>query len=79
MPYTCMSSVAGLPPYMGMLASLGFLWAFVDALHFGEERRALSVAQALKRIDTEVWRCQLKRLKAWRQCSGACGQGILVC
>jgi hypothetical protein len=37
-----------------MLASLGFLWAFVDALHFGEERRSLSVAQALKRIDTEV-------------------------
>ncbi len=30
---------AGLPPHMGMLACLGFLWLVTDAIHFGEERR----------------------------------------
>lgn len=32
-------TVTGLPPYMGMLAGLGFLWLFVDAIHFGEDKK----------------------------------------
>jgi len=46
-------TVTGLPPYLGMMAGLGFLWLMVDALHFGEDRKALTVSQALKRIDSE--------------------------
>jgi hypothetical protein len=30
-------ALTGLPPYMGMLAGLGFIWLFVDALAYGEE------------------------------------------
>ncbi|EFJ51295.1 hypothetical protein VOLCADRAFT_57334, partial [Volvox carteri f. nagariensis] len=45
---------AGLPPHMGMLACLGFLWLVTDAIHFGEERRHLTVSQALKRVDSEA-------------------------
>lgn len=32
-------TVTGLPPYMGMLAGLGFLWLLTDAIHFGETKR----------------------------------------
>ncbi|KAG2426099.1 hypothetical protein HXX76_013287 [Chlamydomonas incerta] len=46
---------AGLPPHMGMLACLGFLWLVTDAIHFGEgDRRHLTVSQALKRVDSEA-------------------------
>eukprot|EP00198_Chlamydomonas_reinhardtii_P005355 XP_001694691.1 sodium ion/proton transporter protein [Chlamydomonas reinhardtii] len=49
---------AGLPPHMGMLACLGFLWLVTDAIHFGEgDRRCgvhLTVSQALKRVDSEA-------------------------
>ncbi|KAJ9529367.1 hypothetical protein QJQ45_013803 [Haematococcus lacustris] len=44
----CFKALTGLPPYLGMLAGLGFMWLFVDALHYGEPPR-----WALKRIDTE--------------------------
>jgi Na+/H+ antiporter NhaD/arsenite permease-like protein len=43
--------ITGLPPYMGMLAGLGFLWLLTDALHFGEDRSHLKVNRALKEID----------------------------
>ncbi|GLC51924.1 hypothetical protein PLESTB_000563500 [Pleodorina starrii] len=45
---------AGLPPHMGMLAGLGFLWLVTDAIHLGEDRRHLTVSQALKRVDSEA-------------------------
>ena len=46
-----------LPPYMGMLLSLGLLWTLTEFLHRGKEqdtRHAYSVAAALRRIDTTV-------------------------
>jgi len=46
-------TITGLPPYMGMLAGLGFLWLLTDAIHLGEDRRYLSVSSALKKIDAE--------------------------
>ncbi|KAL6745508.1 hypothetical protein V8C86DRAFT_2446146 [Haematococcus lacustris] len=35
----CFKALTGLPPYLGMLAGLGFIWLFVDALHYGEPPR----------------------------------------
>ncbi|KAJ9529180.1 hypothetical protein QJQ45_007856 [Haematococcus lacustris] len=50
----CFKALTGLPPYLGMLAGLGFMWLFVDALHYGEPPRWVPYCgQALKRIDTE--------------------------
>ncbi|XP_042488653.1 sodium/proton antiporter 2 isoform X2 [Macadamia integrifolia] len=47
-------AITGLPPYMGMLLGLGFLWILTDAIHYGEsERQKLRVPQALSRIDTQ--------------------------
>ncbi|CAA3007288.1 sodium proton antiporter 2 [Olea europaea subsp. europaea] len=47
-------ALTGLPPYMGILLGLGFLWILTDAIHYGEpERQRLKVPQALSRIDTQ--------------------------
>ncbi|MCE3259494.1 MAG: sodium/proton antiporter, NhaD family, partial [Bacteroidetes bacterium] len=43
-----------LPPYMGILIGLGILWIITEILHSGkhdEEKNALSVVYALRRID----------------------------
>ncbi|MBN1980454.1 MAG: sodium:proton antiporter NhaD [Chitinivibrionales bacterium] len=43
-----------LPPFMGMLLALGSLWLLIEVLHAKkdeEEKRPLSVAQALSKID----------------------------
>lgn len=45
-------SVTGLPPYIGMLLSLGTLWVMTDAIHAGENRDSLRGLAAIKRIDT---------------------------
>eukprot|EP01026_Neomeris_dumetosa_P012490 TRINITY_DN1435_c0_g1_i11.p1 TRINITY_DN1435_c0_g1~~TRINITY_DN1435_c0_g1_i11.p1 ORF type:complete len:565 (+),score=84.30 TRINITY_DN1435_c0_g1_i11:935-2629(+) len=45
--------LTGLPPYLGMLTGLGFIWVLTDAIHYGEERENLQVPQALSRIDTQ--------------------------
>eukprot|EP01025_Chloroclados_australasicus_P018667 TRINITY_DN19901_c0_g2_i1.p2 TRINITY_DN19901_c0_g2~~TRINITY_DN19901_c0_g2_i1.p2 ORF type:complete len:239 (+),score=37.14 TRINITY_DN19901_c0_g2_i1:61-717(+) len=45
--------LTGLPPYLGMLSGLGFIWVLTDAIHYGEERDNLQVPQALTRIDTQ--------------------------
>jgi len=47
--------VTHLPPFMGMLFSLGILWLIVSFLHLRkspEEKSKLSVSSALQRIDT---------------------------
>lgn len=44
-----------LPPYMGILLGLGFLWAIVEFLHRrkdGEDKEYYSVSSAMQRIDT---------------------------
>ncbi len=44
-----------LPPYMGMLLSLGILWVVTELIHKGKELEAkknLSVSDALRKIDT---------------------------
>ncbi len=42
-----------LPPYMGVLAGLGVMWIFTDWLHQdNHERRFLTVAHALTRVDS---------------------------
>eukprot|EP00667_Euglena_gracilis_P005879 EG_transcript_5923 len=47
-------TVTGLPPYLGMLTSLGLLWLLTDVLHYGDAaRRDLRAPAALSRIDTE--------------------------
>uniref|UniRef100_A0ACD5YHH2 Uncharacterized protein n=1 Tax=Avena sativa TaxID=4498 RepID=A0ACD5YHH2_AVESA len=47
-------SLTGLPPFMGMLLGLGFLWILTDTIHYGESgRQRLKVPQALSRIDTQ--------------------------
>ncbi|XP_043713931.1 sodium/proton antiporter 1 isoform X2 [Telopea speciosissima] len=47
-------AITGLPPYMGMLLGLGFLWILTDAIHYGEsEGQKLKVPQALSRIDSQ--------------------------
>jgi len=47
-------AVTGLPPYLGMLASLGVMWSLTDAIHAGEGdgREELMAPAALKKIDT---------------------------
>jgi Na+/H+ antiporter NhaD/arsenite permease-like protein len=50
-------TVTHLPPFMGMLAALGVMWAIVEILHRDKdeaERHAYSVVGALRRIDTTV-------------------------
>ena len=45
----------GLPPYVGMLLSLGVLWVTTEILHRNknyEQRRYLSVIGVLKKVDT---------------------------
>lgn len=45
-------TVTHLPPYMGMLASVGVLWAVTGIMHHGKEDRThLSIYHALTRID----------------------------
>ena len=45
--------LTGLPPYLGMLASLGVMWTLTDAIHAGEEgREKLMAPAALRKIDT---------------------------
>ncbi len=47
--------VLHLPPFMGMLLSLGVIWVFTEVLHgrrFNNSQRKLSPAEALERIDT---------------------------
>lgn len=44
-----------LPPYMGILIGLGVLWIITEVMHSnkdGEEKHVLSVAHALRKIDT---------------------------
>lgn len=44
-----------LPPYMGILIGLGFLWIITEIIHKGkddEDKRNLSVVNALRKIDT---------------------------
>jgi NhaD family Na+/H+ antiporter len=46
-------ALTGLPPFMGMLISLGFLWVLTDLLHASHEtRKHLRLPQILSRIDT---------------------------
>jgi Na+/H+ antiporter NhaD/arsenite permease-like protein len=47
-------TITHLPPYMGILFGLGVLWVITEFLHNGKEsqnRKLLSVAQALRNID----------------------------
>ena len=47
-------TITHLPPYMGILFGLGVLWVVTEFLHNGKEsqnRKLLSVAQALRNID----------------------------
>lgn len=47
-------AVTGLPPVMGALAGLGILWIIIEIIHVNkqeEDKRALSVVQALRKID----------------------------
>ena len=44
-------ATTGLPPYLGVLASLGVLWTLTDAIHAGE-REELKAPAALSKIDT---------------------------
>ncbi|KAK4536349.1 hypothetical protein CDCA_CDCA08G2374 [Cyanidium caldarium] len=45
-------ALTGLPPYMGMLSGLGFMWLLTDLLHAGEpERVNLRAPSALSRVD----------------------------
>jgi len=48
-------ALTGLPPYLGMLATLGVMWTLTDAIHAGEGkqgREALMTPAALRKIDT---------------------------
>ncbi len=48
-------SITHYPPYMGVLLSVGVLWAFTEMLHRSKElevKRGLSVANILRRVDT---------------------------
>lgn len=45
-------SVTGLPPFMGMLLALGFLWLMTDIMHHRyENREHLRIPQILARVD----------------------------
>ncbi len=48
-------TVTHLPPFMGMLLSLGVMWAITELMHSNknhDDKTALSVKSALERIDT---------------------------
>ena len=48
-------TITHLPPYMGMLLSLGVLWAATELLHRSkniEDKSSLSVVGVLKKVDT---------------------------
>ena len=48
-------SITHLPPYMGMLLSLGIMWAITELIHHKKhdnEKGSLSVSHALRKIDT---------------------------
>jgi len=46
-------SATHLPPYLGMLCSLGYMWLLTDSLHYGKPGRdKLRVPHNLTRIDT---------------------------
>ncbi len=48
-------SITHYPPYLGVLLSVGALWAFTEMLHRSKEveiKRGLSVANILRRVDT---------------------------
>lgn len=48
-------TITHLPPYMGMLLSLGLIWTITELIHKGKldnEKGILSVSHALRKIDT---------------------------
>jgi Na+/H+ antiporter NhaD/arsenite permease-like protein len=48
-------NITHLPPFMGMLFSLGILWVTTEIIHRGkheEQRNGLSVSSVIRRIDT---------------------------
>lgn len=48
-------TITHMPPFMGMLLALGIIWFVSSIIHFGkrpEERYRLSVANAVRKIDT---------------------------
>jgi Na+/H+ antiporter NhaD/arsenite permease-like protein len=48
-------SITHLPPYMGMLLSLGIMWTITELIHhkkLDNEKGSLSVSHALRKIDT---------------------------
>jgi Na+/H+ antiporter NhaD/arsenite permease-like protein len=50
-------TLTNLPPYMGMLLSLGVMWILTEIIHKKKDdstRSHLSVASALKKIDTSI-------------------------
>jgi hypothetical protein len=53
--WTRIKTITHLPPFMGILFGLGFMWIFTELLHRRKEqekRDYFSVMHALKRIDT---------------------------
>jgi Na+/H+ antiporter NhaD/arsenite permease-like protein len=47
--------ITELPPYMGMLCSLGIMWVLTELMHHNkvsDEKGSLSVSHALRKIDT---------------------------
>src|SRR5699024_8524873 len=49
-------TLTGLPPFMGILLGLGFLWALTEIIHKrknDEGKGTLSVAGALQRVDSQ--------------------------
>jgi len=50
-------TLTGLPPYMGILLGLGIIWIITEVIHRSkddEEKRAYSVVNALRKIDTST-------------------------
>jgi Na+/H+ antiporter NhaD/arsenite permease-like protein len=50
-------AITGLPPFVGMLLSLGFMWGLTEILHrrkHDKEKDPLSVVHALRRIDSST-------------------------
>jgi Na+/H+ antiporter NhaD/arsenite permease-like protein len=48
-------AITALPPYMGMLFSLGIMWVLTELMHHNkvsDEKGTLSVSHALRKIDT---------------------------
>jgi Na+/H+ antiporter NhaD/arsenite permease-like protein len=49
-------TITNLPPFMGMLLALGFIWVLITIIHRNknpESARKFSVAKALQKIDTQ--------------------------